>query len=223
MDGNRPRRLTPAIILAGLAASLLLALATLGTLSGFTASINNDTNSIASGTLLMQEGDGVSTCLSTTGTGAVIGTNAGTCSSINKFGGSTTAVPGAQSSKTITISNVGTTAAGTFTLTPSACTQSANGATYGTASDFCSKVFVTIQQVGATACVFPADAAAACPASPTSAGTLTSLASAGALSLGAVNAGANRQYVFTVKLDAAVGNSYQGLAASQPLLWQFAS
>jgi hypothetical protein len=222
-DKRRRRKAAPILAVAGLGAALLLALATLGTLSGFTASINNSANSTASGTLLMEEDQGATVCTSTTGTGAVIGTNAGTCSTINKFGGSTTAVPGQIFSQTVTIKNVGTTNAGTFTLTPSACTQAANGSINGTATDLCAKVFITIQEVGATSCVYPANPTTACPATPTSSGTLTSLAGGGALSLGAMNAGASRDYKFTVMLDSAAGNTYQGLSASQPLLWSFAT
>src|ERR1700761_8881007 len=92
MDGHAPpqhrrhrRRITPVFLVAGLVGATVLALATTGVLSGFTASITNSTNTISTGTLLMQESGQSQTCLSTSAT-SQISTNAGVCATINKFG-----------------------------------------------------------------------------------------------------------------------------------------
>jgi len=199
----------PAVMLVGgVAGTVALTSSISGTTSGFTASINNDTNTAASGTLLMQEQNvsATVTCLSTSG--ASIGTNSATCSTINKYGGSTTMVPGTAVVTTANIRNTGTVTANTFTLTPGAtCTQSANGAVNGTATDLCAKMQILIQQ-GATT-VYT--------------GTLSGLAGHAAFSLGSVAPATTVGFTFTVTLDATANNTYQGLAASLPLTWTFNS
>lgn len=205
---RRRRRFVPLVWLGSLGALVVVALAVSGTLSGFTASINNSNNTAGSGVLTMQEGDGTTTCLSTDSANSIT-TNAGTCSTINKFGGSTTMVPGDSVTKTITIKNTGTVNANVFSLTPGAtCTQSNNGSVNGTATDFCSKVNVKVDDTtGTSTNVYD--------------GTAAGLAGHTAFSLPAVAAGATRTFTFTVTLDSAAGNSYQGLAASLPLTWAF--
>ncbi len=208
----RRQRFTPIAIATGIAGSLLLSLSLTGTLSGFVASIQNSNNTAATGALVMEEktttGAAV-TCLSTDG--GSVSTNTATCSSINKFGGNTAMVPGQTVTTGITIKNVGTVAASTFTLTPGAtCTQSNNGALNGTATNLCSKLNVVITS-GATT-VFT--------------GTLASLAGAlpAAFTMPAAPAaGVSVPFSIAVTLDASAGNTYQGLSASLPLTWAFAS
>ncbi len=215
------RRFTPFIAVAGLVSAAALATATTGVLSGFTASITNSANTVATGTLLMSETNGATTCLSTAGT-AQIGSNAGTCASINKFGGSTLAVPGQSASTSVTIKNIGTVTANTFSLTPSGCTQTTPAAGTGSDVAFCSKVLVSIEDdtvPASPSCILGGTAGSACPATPTA--NLTSWASA--LALGPVNASASKTYKFTVMIAAAADNTDQGLAASEPLGWAFGS
>jgi hypothetical protein len=205
---RRRRRFVPLVWGSSLVAMALLALGVGSTLSGFSASITNSKNTAGSGTLVMEEdGPGSTVCLSSAA-GTVTATNSGTCSTINKFGGNTAMVPGTPVTTSITIKNNGTSPANTFTLTPGACTQSANGAVNGTATDFCSKLDVTITSGSTT--IFT--------------GTAASLAAGGVINLPApVAAGASVPFTFTVTLDPSADNSYQGLAASEPLTWQFAS
>ena len=101
-------RFAPVALLAGIFAAVLLSLSLTGTLSGFAASITNSSNTAASGTLIMQEQNANAsvTCLSTDG--GSVSTNAATCSTINKFGGSTTMTPGNTVNTPITIKNTGT-------------------------------------------------------------------------------------------------------------------
>ncbi|MHA7304225.1 hypothetical protein ACX80E_03110 [Arthrobacter sp. TMN-49] len=209
----RRRRFTPIALIAGLAGTVLLSLSLTGTLSGFAASITNNTNTAGSGALVMQEqstGGPVVTCLSTDG--GTVSTNSASCSTINKFGGSMTMVPGGPAVNTaITIKNIGSLAAKTFTLTPGAtCTQSLNGAQNGTATDLCAKLNIVITS-GATT-VFSGTAASLAGALP-AAFTMPA----------APAAGVSIPFNFAVTLDASAGNTYQGLAASLPLTWAFAS
>lgn len=201
---------------AGLVASAALTLSMNSTLAAFTAQITNSVNTTATGNLVMQEvnSGGTVTCNSTdAGTTAnTINTNASICSGINKYGGSTTLVPGATSTTVVTIKNTGTVPATTFTLAPGACTQSNNGTVNGSATDLCTQLSLTVSQtVGATA---PTTVAT---------GTLTGVAGKSYALTTPVAPGQLVTYSFAVTLPAATGNTYQGLAASQPLVWQFTS
>ncbi|TDX77501.1 hypothetical protein EDF35_3015 [Rathayibacter sp. PhB151] len=204
-------RFAPLVLATSVAAAALLSVSMSGTLSGFVASITNTNNTAASGSLVMEEkstGTTPVTCLSTDG--GSISTNTATCSTINKFGGSTTMVPGQTVSTSITIKNAGTVSANTFTLTPgAACAQSANGTPAGTATDFCSKLNVVITSGSTT--VYSGTAAAL-------AGT-----AAKSLSAAPVTAGTSTPFTIAVTLDSSAGNTYQGLSASLPLTWTFAS
>ena len=219
----RRRRFAPLVIVTGVAATLLLAFATTGALAGFTASINNSANTTASGTLLMTETQGGTTCLSSAA-GTVTTANQGTCSTINKFNSAgTLMVPNVPVTSTVTIKNNGTVPANTFTLTPGGCTQ-ANASTTpnGTDNAFCGKIDITIADTTGTAfCVLPASASAC--ATPSSTTTLTTQGTT-AVSLGTpLAAGASRTYTFTLMLDNSATNADQGLVANETLTWAFAS
>ncbi len=200
------RRRGIALVTGGVVASAALALSMTGTMSAFVASITNSTNTAATGALVMEEknGDGSVTCTSTDGGG--LGVNQATCSTINKFGGSTTMSPGRPVTSNVTLKNTGTMAASTFSLTPGTCTQSANGVPAGTATDLCSKLNVKVTSDSST--VFE--------------GTLAALEAGGPISLAApVNAGTSVPFTFDVTLDSGADNTYQGLLASMPLTWTF--
>ncbi|MET0991658.1 MAG: hypothetical protein ABWX66_04625 [Lacisediminihabitans sp.] len=206
------RRFVPLAIATGVIGAALLATSMSGTLSGFAASITNSSNTTATGALVMQEQSSDATpitCLSTDG--GTVSTNTATCSTINKFGGSTTMVPGQTVTTAISIKNVGSVAASTFTLTPGAtCAQGTNGTLNGTATDLCAKLGVVIKS--GTATVFS--------------GTAASLAGAAASAFtmpAAPAAGVSVPFTIAVTLNAAAGNTYQGLSASLPLTWTFAS
>lgn len=216
------RRLAPLAVGLGIIATLAMAFSMTPAFSGFTASINNTQNTVGAGTLLMSETQGGVTCLSSA-TGTVTLANAGTCSTINKFSGTTTATPGTPYTSTVTIKNNGTVAANAFTLTPAGCTTSANGTVNGTDSaGFCGKVNVTIADVTGTAtCVLPASATAC--ATPSSTTTLASIGTTPITLATPVAPGASKTYTFTVMIDNSATNAHQGLQANEPLLWSFAS
>jgi len=206
-------RFTPLALTTVLLSAGLLSMSVTGTLSGFTAAITNSVNSAATGSLVMQETGPDSTgapitCTSTDG-GSL--NNIATCATINKFGGSTTMVPGgAPVSTTVTIKNAGSVRANTFTLTPgTTCTQT--GTVSGSASDLCGKLKLTITQQGNATNLFS--------------DTLTNFAaSAGTpIALPAVAPGDSATFTFAVTLDGSANNTYQGLKASMPMTWTFAS
>ena len=213
IQGNKPRRakrgLALPVIVAGGVSSLLLAFSLTPTFSALTASIQNSANTAGTGTLVMKEVSGSTTCLSTDG--GNVSSNAATCATINKYGGSTKMVPGTAVTTLVTITNTGSVDATTFSLTPGACTAGNNGGTFGTANDICSKMNIVITS-GATN-VFT--------------GTAASLASGGAVNLltklasPSIAAGAAVPFTFSVTLDSSAGNTYQGLNISQPLTWAF--
>ena len=203
-------RFAPIALATGVLAAVLLSLTMTGTLSGFAAQITNSTNTAATGALTMQEQNAGATVTCSSTDGGTVSTNTATCSTINKFGGSTTMIPGQTVTTSVTIKNTGTVAANTFTLTPgSTCAQSNSGSANGTATDLCSKLSVVITNTTASATVYS--------------GTLTALAGASAYTLPAVAAGGTTTFSFAVTLASTAGNTYQGLQASLPLVWNYAS
>ncbi|BDZ51954.1 hypothetical protein GCM10025867_41950 [Frondihabitans sucicola] len=205
-------RFAPLAIATGVLGAVLLSVSMSGTLSGFVASIQNTTNTAASGALTMQEQNSGATVTCSSTDGGTVSTNTATCGGINKFGGSTTMVPGQTVTTPITIKNTGSVTANTFTLTPgTTCTQTANGALNGTATDLCAKMTVVITNTTAS------------PNTTIYSGTLAGLASGGAISLPTVAAGATTGFSFAVTLASTAGNTYQGLAASLPLTWTYTS
>lgn len=197
-------------------AVILLVLGVNGTFSGFTASINNTTNTTATGTLVMQETgvtNATGTCYSNGTASGAPDSNAGTCVTINKFGGSATMAPGvAGPAVTVALSNNGSINAGTFTLTPGATCAQTNNPTetvHGSAADLCAKLHVTIDNgtsVG-TGDIYN--------------GTMAGLAGHAAFSFSQLAPAASVSFTFQVTLPADADNTYQGLAASLPMTWAF--
>ena len=199
-------RLAVATLAVGLASAALLALSTTGTVSAFVASITNITNSAASGTVVMTETASSGTPASCT---SGISPTAASCL-INKFGGSTTMVPGVPVVTTVTIANTGTGSVGSFTLTPGpTCTVTANGANTGSASDtaYCAKMNLLIRSGSTT--VFT--------------GNLGGFKGGAAIPLTAPTGSTPVSFVFTVTLDGSADNTYEGRSASVPMTWAFSS
>ena len=122
VSGPPRKRLSLLAVGTGLVGSLVLVSSMSTTLSAFTASITNDTNTLGVGSLVMrQRDDAGNECRSSSSDGPTGGSNAATCSTINTFGGSVIG-PGDTVDRTITIDNVGVTTAREFTLTPGECT-----------------------------------------------------------------------------------------------------
>ena len=223
-------------MIAGLIGMAALALGTTASLGGFTASITNTGDKVATGSLIMQEqvtplGGTTTTCLSTAA-GTAITTNANTTCAANKFGALTNAIPGASSSSNVVITNQGSVAANSFTMGTGTCTATptaptgAAAANVGSDTAFCNKVDVTIEDdTGTPTCVYPAGAGA-CP-TPTNANNLSTLATAYGttpLALTApIAAGASRNYKVTVMIDNTATNADQAMAATEPITFNFGS
>lgn len=214
-SSTKRSRFTPIALATGLIAAGLLSLSMTGTLSGFVASITNSTNTAATGAIVMEEKTTTGSLVTCTSTDSgTVSTNASTCSTINKFGDSTVMVPGTAVTTGITIKNTGTVTPSSFTMTHGAsCTQSNNGSLNGTATDLCSKINIVITSGAST--VFS--------------GTITQLAAATTVSTPGITmpaapaAGASVPFTIVATLDAAAGNTYQGLAASLPITFTFTS
>ena len=218
---------------AGLVAALAAVLALTSTASvsfaGFSAQIVNSNNTFSAGTMQLQETSGAINCYSTgSGGGGTVGTNSATCATINKLVGTLDQVPaGSPLTTTITMKNNGTIAATLESLGFGSCTAAAaSDANLYVGSDtsgFCGKVDFSVGISGK--CLYPANAAASCPATPTSSGTLSGAATLGSITqastpgMTVLAAGATQAYTFTVMLDSSATNADQGLAASMQMTW----
>lgn len=198
------KRLSPLLLAAGVAASVVLALSFSGTFAAFTASIRNDTNTATSGTVSMQETSGSQTCNSAT-------TGTQTCSTINKYGGDQKLIPGASATTLVSIKNTGNATPKTFTLKPEACASIVVGGSTSTPS-LCDKLNVVITYGSSNTQLYSGTASALYTANGTT-----------PLSIPAPAANATTAFTFTVTLDPSADNTYQNLQASQPLVWTFSS
>ena len=215
---SKKRKASLPLVIAGGVSSLVLALGMSPTFSAFTASITNDTNTAGTGRLVMTETSGaIPACVSTSGTNGLSG-NAAVCSSINKYGGSTTMVPGTPVVTNVSIQNTGTVAASAFTLAFGTCAEAVNGTPSGSATDMCTKMLVKVESgstlltpIGATATTLN--------------GTTLDIKSN--LALAPIAGGsAAIPLVVTVTLpsvSSAVDNTYQGRLISQSMTWTFQS
>ena len=207
-------RFTPLALTTVLLSAGLLSMSVTGTLSGFAAQITNSTNSATTGSLTMQEtgpgSTGSQVTCNSTDRGSVA-TNTAACSTINKFGGSTTMVPGGTPvSTTVTITNTGSVRASSFTLTPGiSCEQTGNVS--GSATDLCSKMNLTITQQGISSPVFT--------------GTLKSFADGypTPIEFSGLDKGGSSTFTFSVGLASSADATYQGLTATMPMTWTFTS
>jgi hypothetical protein len=217
-------------LIASLAAVAALGLTSAYTLGGFSASIADPTSTFSSATLQLSEGVGATTCYSTgTGTGGTVtASNTGTCSGINVLTGTLDQVPGGTAlASTITLKNVGNTAATIANLVTGTCTAAAasddNAYVGSDTSGFCGKVDVTVANTTGSAtdkCVYPTQAAA-CPALSNTY-TLAGLAGTtfNTTPMSAIAANGTATYVVTVQLDStAATNADQGLTATLPFTW----
>jgi hypothetical protein len=197
--------------------------------AGFSAQIVNSNNTFSAGTMQLQETSGAINCYSTgSGGGGTVGTNSATCATINKLVGTLDQVPaGSPLTTTITMKNNGTIAATLESLGFGSCTAAAasdaNSYVGSDTSGFCGKVDFSVGISGK--CLYPANAAASCPATPTSSGTLSGAATLGSITqastpgMTVLAAGATQAYTFTVMLDSSATNADQGLAASMQMTW----
>ncbi|TNM39487.1 hypothetical protein FHP29_11370 [Nocardioides albidus] len=216
------RRLRPGprgLVLGACAvAATLMVLSVNGTLSDWTSAIlSNDTNTVASTTaVILQEvgPDGTAshssqTCRSSDGVA-----NTSTCTTINKYGGTSTPLaPGGSQVADVVFTNLGAANGSSFVLTPGTCTSSPSTGTPTpnnlcttdlTVAVSCSNGSTYAPGSAWTDLVYPAGAASSIP-------TLTHAAG--------LAAGASATCRFTVALPANASVLDQGVTVSHPLSW----
>jgi hypothetical protein len=196
---------------------------TLGALGAFNAVITQNGTFTAGSIVLKETGTvGSGTCYSTGGTNTPFTSNSYTCTTIDTFGGPTLQEPGGSANtQTLAFTNVGTSAASTFTGSAASCSAAGTGSYYGNdTSGFCGKVDVTIGN-GASVCYYPSQASA-CPAlsNTYTLATLASTWTSGSpFSFGSLAAGASDTVVVKTQLDSTATNADQGLEATQAFTW----
>ena len=208
-EENDHRRRTLFLWAGGALAAAVLVLAVNGTLSSWTtAIIDNGSNDVAvtGAVALVETGpDGTTTCNTGEST-----TNHASCDTINKYGGTETALdPDGANSRTVSVNLANTgTVAGQLVLSADACTSSAAAGSAGadpSGHPVCDQV-----TVGVT-CSSPS--------------TLDTTATAVALSafvggtVGTLAAGADTDCVFTLTLPAGTPSAYASQVAAQVLHW----
>jgi hypothetical protein len=224
MSQPTSRRRRRSVVLAGMLGTTVFAVTAGLSLGGFSAGITNPTNSYSSGTVVLKEAAGATSCFST-GTGTTVtASNTANCTTIDDFGGAVNQGPGsAATTQVLNLTNVGTINGSTFAVNPSACaaTAATNTAPYSGSdtAGFCGKVELTIQNdtTGTPSCVYPAGAGA-CPALSTT-NTLATFGASPSISLGALAAGATDKFTVKTQLDPTATNIDQGLTASVPMTW----
>jgi hypothetical protein len=204
-----------AIIVAGLATL------TASTIANFNAIIVNSSNTFQSGTLVLKENQGATTCLSTGG-GTDTTTNSATCSADN-LGAATGQKPGgAAVSQTLTLKNDGTIDSGSFKLWSAGCASSdAASETYHGTGDLCTVTDLTIYDSTHSTCLYP-QTSGSCTL--TAGKTLSDFATAHsgsgtALVITALTAGSTTTFVLTAQLEATAPNSVQGRVATIDFHW----
>lgn len=195
--------------------ALLLVLSTSGTLSSWTSAIiSNDTNTVATASAVVLKEVGPSaTCFSSSGVG-----NSSTCSTVNKYGGTTSPLnPGGSQVTDVVFTNVGASAASSFVLTTGTCSQTpVAGSGSPAAANLCTNGDLTVAISCSTGATYSAgsawtDLVQAAVAPSSVAATLTHTAT--------LAAGASFTCRFTVALSASASVLDQGITASQALTW----
>ncbi|RNL79187.1 hypothetical protein [Nocardioides marmorisolisilvae] len=196
-------------------AATILVLGVNGTLSSWTSAvISNDTNTVATASaVILREVGPSATCLSSSGT-----SNSYTCSTVNKYGGTSSPLaPGGSQVTDVVFSNVGSAAASTFVLTTGSCTQSPTaGSGTPPAANVCTSGDLTVAISCSNGATYSAGSAWAdlvyAAGAPGSIGaTLTHTAT--------LAAGSSFTCRFTVALSASASVLAQGITASQALTW----
>lgn len=210
----RRARLVPIALTTAALSSAVLGASVTGTLSGYMASITNSQNTATSGSLVMKEtgpgANGQVSCLSSSGAD----NNFATCSTINKYGG-TTFTPGTTNTVNVTIANMGSATVNGFTLTPDTCTKTNLNST-NNSGNLCEALTLTLtctSASGASAKVYDGL-------------TLKAIRDGGVKTIpgaclpGSGDSGAT-QFAFVLTLPTSADSSVQSQQVSQNLTWTF--
>ncbi|HVK29443.1 MAG TPA: hypothetical protein VM575_13970 [Nocardioides sp.] len=199
-------------------AASLLTLGVSGTLSDWTSAVlTNSTNTVATTTaVILQEvgPDGTAGHVTQTCRSSDAAANSATCSTINKYGGTTSPLaPGGSQVSDVVFTNLGAANASSFVLTPGTCTSSPSSGT-PTPTNLCTTDLTVAVSCSAgasysagtawTDLVYAAGPAASMP-------TLTHTPG--------LASGASATCRLTVALPAGASVLDQGVSVSQPLSW----
>ncbi|HWU23764.1 MAG TPA: hypothetical protein VN088_19655 [Nocardioides sp.] len=217
---RRRRRPGPRGLLLGACAvaAVLMTLSVNGTLSDWaTAVLTNNTNTVAtaSAVILQEVGpDGTAGHVSQTCRSSDAATNSATCTTINKYGGTTSPLSPSSSQQTdVVFTNLGAANATSFVLAPGTCSSTPSTGT-PTPNNLCTTdltVAVSCSNGGTYAGGSAWTDLVYAPGAVNSMGTLTHAAG--------LASGASATCRITVALPANASVLDQGLTLSQPLSW----
>jgi hypothetical protein len=217
-DNGRRRTLVMAV--AALGAAVSVGVGTIAALGAFSATITGS-GTFTAGAIVLEENGSSNNCYSAgVSSGTILNDNSYDCTSVDVFGAPVGQLAGGPANtQTLTFTNVGTSNASTFDVTPGGCTASGSGTFYGgDTSGFCDLVDVTIGNGAGTVCYFPAQASA-CPA-PSGADTLAGLYVGGPIAIGAgLDAGSTDTINVSTLLDNSASGADMGLEATQGYTW----
>lgn len=214
--GSKDKRGISMLWAGGAVAALVMTLGVTGTLSSWTqAIITNDTNTVATaGAPILKEASGATTCYSSSSS-----TNSSTCSTINKYGGTSTPLaPGTNQTVDVTFTDVGSIAGSSFVLAPAACTQNpVAGSGSPAANNVCTNADLTVAASCSNGSTYSAGSAwtdlVFAAGSPSAFAGTTYTHAAG------IAAGASATCRFTVSLIPGAGILSQGITVSQVMSW----
>jgi len=222
MASGRHGRRTPArprlsrrliLWVAGALAAGVLSLGVSGTLSSWTSAIiDNTSNNVATAqAVILKEALGATTCYSSDAPT----TNSSTCSTINKYGGTAVPLsPGTSQTVDVTFSDVGSSPASSFMLSPGSCTSTPSTGT-PTPTNLCTasgELNLTINCSNGTSYVAGSKwSDLTYTGAPGSAGTLTHTA--------VLAVASSWTCEFVVSLPGTASVLDQGLTVAQSLTW----
>ena len=207
------------VALAAVILALLVPLSGVS-LASINAQASNPSNVFAIGSIVLSDRTGSGTsCISAVGNDGQ--SQNGRCGAIFNV---TNAAPGTTASGRVNIRNAGTVPVSKFTLwAPAACANTSAPVHGG--GDLCRRVQLAIHDDSHDHCYFPDDRAGPCTLRAD--GTMGSFAARYApdspLTLSPTSLGSGLTYTFTVAVDPAAGNDYQGRMATLDFTWQIAS
>jgi hypothetical protein len=199
-------------------AATLMTLSVNGTLSDWTSAVlTNSNNTVATATaVILQEvgPDGTSghasqTCRSSDGSG-----NSATCTTINKYGGTTSPLlPGSNQATDVTFTNLGAANASSFVLAPGTCSSTPSTGT-PTPNNLCTTDLTVAVSCSNGSSYSAGSAWTDLVYAAGAAGSMPTLTHAAGLA-----SGASATCRITVTLPSSASVLDQGLTLSQPLSW----
>ena len=203
-----------------------------GTFATFNATTTNAGNTFATGTLVLSNTIGATTCLSTGGGNTNSNTNSTGCA---KFFNTTISKPGDISGANLTLQNVGSIAATVASLTKSACTTVDNPSkTFHGTGDLCGALNFYVQEWSNSGfstpfkCWYGGGTASTCDATFATSPALLSGFSSADISVGpssppafaaTTHTGDTRWFTVAVQLPSTAGNNMQGRQGQIDLTW----